>query len=266
MKRTGPIPQLVRLYHAFQRHRFVSLLASLILLLLAAALVYLFQDPGQRLLTGLTVAVLFDLMLLSAVNAVCLSRKTMIVAVSLAVPAALFSLVSAVVRAPSVHVINNLLAVVFVALVIVLVLDFLFRTRRVDVNMICASLCVYLLMGVVWASLYSLCEAFQPNSFIYAYADEVDPTSEDEIDPTRADEIDPTRMAFGAEKSLIPLYYSFVTLTTLGYGDWVPISPPAMILAILEAVVGQIYLTVLVARLVGLHIVHVTTRSSGDPS
>ena len=74
------------------------------------------------------------------------------------------------------------------------------------------------------------------------------------------------KMAFGGEKSLIPIYFSFVTLTTLGYGDMVPVSPPARILAILEAVVGQIYLTVLVARLVGLHIVHVTSESRDEPS
>ncbi len=73
-------------------------------------------------------------------------------------------------------------------------------------------------------------------------------------------------MVFGGEKSLIPMYYSFVALTTLGYGNIVPVSPPARILAILEATLGQIYLTVLVARLVGLHIAHVTFRSSGNLS
>lgn len=50
-------------------------------------------------------------------------------------------------------------------------------------------------------------------------------------------------------------YFSFETLTTLGYGDIVPRSPVARMLATLEAVMGQIYLTVLIARLVGLHIV-----------
>jgi hypothetical protein len=49
------------------------------------------------------------------------------------------------------------------------------------------------------------------------------------------------------------VYYSFVTLATLGYGDIVPLSPSARGLAILEAVVGQIYLVVVVARLVSLY-------------
>jgi hypothetical protein len=53
----------------------------------------------------------------------------------------------------------------------------------------------------------------------------------------------------------IYLYHSFVTLTTLGYGDLAPRSAPMRLLCSIEAVVGQVYLTVLVARLVGLHIV-----------
>jgi voltage-gated potassium channel Kch len=59
------------------------------------------------------------------------------------------------------------------------------------------------------------------------------------------------------------LYFSPVTLTTLGYGDIVPASRMARILAVLEAMAGQIYLTVLVARLVGLHISHSVSDESG---
>ena len=52
------------------------------------------------------------------------------------------------------------------------------------------------------------------------------------------------------------LYYSFVTLTTLGYGDVVPILPAARSMATLEALMGQLYLVIVVARLVALHITH----------
>lgn len=51
-------------------------------------------------------------------------------------------------------------------------------------------------------------------------------------------------------------YFSFVTLTTLGYGDIQPLSPPARTACWLEAVVGQIFLTVLIARFVGLNLVN----------
>ena len=68
----------------------------------------------------------------------------------------------------------------------------------------------------------------------------------------------------GARTGAEMVYYSFVTLTTLGYGDIVPVSPSARALATLEALTGQLYLTVLVARLVGLHITHSSRRPSAE--
>ncbi len=62
---------------------------------------------------------------------------------------------------------------------------------------------------------------------------------------------------FGGRNSTDALYFSFVTLTTLGFGDIAPISPLARTLVMLEAVTGQLFLAVLVARLVGLHITQV---------
>jgi hypothetical protein len=67
-------------------------------------------------------------------------------------------------------------------------------------------------------------------------------------------------MRFGGEQSLYPIYFSLVTMTTLGYGDITPDSDTSRMLASMEAVIGQIYLAVLVARLVGLQI----AQSSAD--
>lgn len=268
MKRTGPISELIRFHRAVQRYRFATLLFTLILLFVAIGIFSMVQKPSYRYFAGISIALAFDLVLLSAVNAVCRTRRTMIIAVSIAVPAALVSLASAVTKSIEVHAVSNVLGITFVTLVIVLVLDFLFRSHHVDANMICASLCVYLLIGVAWACLYSLCYVFQENSFVYAYADEVAQASiaDEVVKAGVSDEVPEARMLFGDERSLTPIYYSFVTLTTLGYGDIVPVSPPAKILAILEAVIGQIYLTVLVARLMGLHIIYVTTRPADNPS
>lgn len=58
------------------------------------------------------------------------------------------------------------------------------------------------------------------------------------------------------------MYYSFVTLTTLGYGDITPVSPAAKSFSFIEAVTGQIYIAVLIARLVGLHIAHSMSKDS----
>ena len=69
-------------------------------------------------------------------------------------------------------------------------------------------------------------------------------------------------MRLRAAEAVLPLYYSFITLTTLGYGDVVPVSAAARMFAAIEAVMGQLYLAVLVARLVGLHISHATMERS----
>ena len=100
----------------------------------------------------------------------------------------------------------------------------------VDLDRLMGSLCIYLLLGVLWAAYYALLQLLDPNAFHYT--------------ATPAQALPASHF----------LYHSFVTLTTLGYGDIVPVSPLARTAAYLEAVVGQIYLTVLVASLVGRHV------------
>jgi hypothetical protein len=60
------------------------------------------------------------------------------------------------------------------------------------------------------------------------------------------------------------LYFSFVTLCTLGYGDIVPVSPVAQTFSAVEAIIGQLYLAVLVARLVGMHTAHTLARHQNE--
>ena len=94
------------------------------------------------------------------------------------------------------------------------------------------ALCVYLLIGLTWGFMFLTLEGVQPGSFSLGQGQ-----------PTRIDK-DPAAL----------VYFSFITLSTVGYGDITPLSPPARAFAFMEAIIGQIYLAVLVARLVGLHI------------
>ena len=114
---------------------------------------------------------------------------------------------------------------------------------RVTGDRISAAICVYLLMGFLWAYVYGLIESLSPGSF--------------KLLPV---EIQPGEGALvasfpGREFSQL-VYFSFVTITTLGYGDITPANPLTRVLTTVEALMGQIYLVVLVARLVGLHIAH----------
>lgn len=87
-----------------------------------------------------------------------------------------------------------------------------------------AAICVYLLMGLGYAS-------------VYGFIGAVDPTGL--FGPQK-----------GAGDNVIRLYYSFITLTTVGYGDFVPYADPTRMIAVTEALIGQVYLVTIVALLV----------------
>jgi hypothetical protein len=230
------------------RHRFDTLLGALFLLLLSAPLVRLLTPGWHPYFARFMVAACFCVMLLSAVFAISERRWTAFVALLLAVPAILLSVLNVLLEQKGIVVAYHLLGMLFLGYTVVVILVYLFREQRVTLNMIFASLCVYLLLGVLWAEVYSLLEILEPKSFKFVYAE-------------AASDQD---MRFGGEKSVFPLYYSLVTMTTLGYGDIVPMSSAARMFAAVQALTGQLYLVVLVARLVGLHISQGVMRRNRD--
>lgn len=102
----------------------------------------------------------------------------------------------------------------------------------VDANLIIRAICGYFLIGVSFSFFYEILVWVDPNAISSANWGPGD---------------DPRDL-------LEPVYFSFVTLTTLGFGDIVPVSRFAKNIVSLEAIIGQMYLTILIARLVGLHI------------
>ena len=143
----------------------------------------------------------------------------------------------------------------FFWVLVVLTID-VFASGTVSRDRICGAICVYLIIGITWSILFSFLELAQPGSFVISGVKQ--PEIQAGLDASRADE-----EGFGAigpyhlhtmEGSYLT-YLSFVTLTSVGYGDVVPVSHAARTFAWLEAVVGQLYLAILVARLVGMHIV-----------
>lgn len=109
-----------------------------------------------------------------------------------------------------------------------------FAKGRMTGDRVAGAIAVYLLVGLLWALVYGIISATDPTAFrgIQAF----------------------TLEESGAQQDFI--YFSFVTLTTLGYGDMSPVAPAARTLAWFEAVFGQLYLGVTIARLVGLQISH----------
>ena len=100
----------------------------------------------------------------------------------------------------------------------------------ITANRLVGAVCVYLLLGVIWAMAYTIVNLVSPGSFS-GFAPMTDLGMDSEW-----------------------LYFSFVTMTTLGYGDILPVSATARGLAYMQAVVGQFYIAVLVAGLVGAYV------------
>lgn len=225
-----------------RRTRFLLLLVSLAALIFVSPFVA--RDIRARggwpeILGG----VLFVAMVLAAARAASRSRATLIAAWCLAIPLILIWVIDLLTGPNNIGVARHALDIVFVGYVVVLILGYLFTPAQVTANTIAASLCIYFLLAVLWAEVYSIMELMEPGSFVLA-------GSENSDEPMR----------LGGRATSLTLYYSLVTLTTLGYGDITPRTAPARMFAAMEAVTGQIYLTVLVARLVGMHILHSTGR------
>ncbi|MBU2891717.1 potassium channel family protein [Colwellia sp. D2M02] len=103
-------------------------------------------------------------------------------------------------------------------------------TGDIDGNKILGAICLYVLMGLIWAVLFTLLQLTFPNAF---------------------NSVTNTDQWFVLFPNFI--YFSFVTITTLGFGDISPALPLAKFLVYMEAIVGQFYLAILVASLVGSH-------------
>jgi hypothetical protein len=127
------------------------------------------------------------------------------------------------------HLLNDLDALVFIAFLAVLILRQALRAGRITSRRVQGSVAVYLLLGLLWAVSYDVIELLQPGSF--------------------------SSHTGGATAALPELaYFSFTTLTTLGLGDVLPLSPLARSFTMLEGLVGQLFPVILITRLVAMEI------------
>jgi hypothetical protein len=124
----------------------------------------------------------------------------------------------------------TLLRLLFLAYVTSVVGAAVFRGRRVTMDTLAGAACTYVLVGMAWANLYVVLELFRPGSFAI-----------------------PADWIVGPGHVVAPLtYFSFATMTTVGYVIH-PVTLQASMLSVLEAVVGQLYLAIIIGRIVGLH-------------
>lgn len=180
--------------------------------------------------------ILLSIVLLSSLYLVATGPRQLIIGAVLAIPTLGLSWTREFLWLPDQHYIINLLHLVFFAYVSIVMLRYIFSTQQVTVDIIFAALCTYLIIGLAWIFIYSCIELRVPGSFSSITANDYQAQQHDF------------------------LYYSFVTLSTLGYGDVTPLNDFAKPWAIIESIIGQFYLAIVLARLVGLQI---TARNLG---
>jgi len=204
---------------------------SLLLFLLS----FILLGPTIRThIGGILLIALFTLILLSAVYSLSERRATLIAVSFLAVPSIALNWIATLYHPSHWFMsVTYFINILFLLYVIVIIIKYVFFSGKIHPDLLFGALSGYLLIAILWAMFYAILENMTPGSF----AELMSGVPEND---------------FLSRKFEVLLYYSLITLTTLGYGDITPLTPLAKSLSALEAVIGQFYIAILVAGLVGI--------------
>ncbi len=211
------------------KRKFLFLLVSLLLLFFFYPFVQ--RSPAADIILD----IVFLVILLSSIYAISERKKFFFIALLLAVAGFGPTILNYFFATLTLRLVSVSAYGLFFILMAIEILSTIMKAKKVTTETIYASICVYLLLGIIWTMLYSAIEITEPGSFLSGGA--VIDVHEDHARRNLYDDFS---------------YYTFVTLTTLGYGDITPVSPIARALSSLEAVIGQLYIAVLIAGLVGI--------------
>jgi len=208
---------------AFSAAPFLILLSLILLMLILPA----FLDHWVS--TKILLDVFLTAILCALIYAIKSNRAQMIIGIILVLPLMLATWASYFIEISSLGLTTRIFTALFFGFAAVNILRLMLKNKDITRETIFAAIVAYLLIAFMWAFLYMVLEKLAPGSF---------------------------SIPQDALRSEIKhfQYFSFVTITTLGYGDVTPLTDKASALAMLEALVGQIYLVVLVAWLVGMYV------------
>lgn len=221
------------------RYRLLLLLIALILVLIIFPIIHE-QYSTYIIILELSVTIL----LIMGIYIISDNRSILTIAILVSILAFTIIWFNVILQSRNLLLFGLLLEVTFFSLVTVTIIRYVLTYKRVTADKIYGAICGYLLIGIIWAFIYTAIENAMPNSFEFG-------------SPIHRDynHLFSHRFYFGHF-----IYFSFITLTTTGYGDIIPVSAPARVFSGLEAVAGQLYTTILIARLVVLHIRHITQQ------
>jgi len=195
----------------------------LIVLLLMMLLHPLISDARK----GEFFTVAFTLVFLSGVYSIRSERHMLVKGLFLVVPAIVGSWAAHLMGSTVVYLISRAFEAAFFVFVTFVILRYIMTEREVTADTIYGAACAYIMIGLVFAIAYAWLDTFAPGSFRGL-------------------------TAAGSARTWEYIYFSLVTMTTLGYGDITPVHEGARSMATLQAILGQFYVAVLVARAVSL--------------
>ena len=214
-----------------ERDNFIYLLIALIFLLFSGAIFeQIDYRAGQWVVnTSLMVTLLVGIWSMERKNTTWVSPK-----IGMTLEVAILMITDSLIESNFLATVQLVASFLFLSLTTYLAWRQVMFTGAIDANKIVGAICIYILLGLVWAFAYMICEALFPGSLAGLDSEQWQYNMDDVI------------------------YYSMVTLTTLGYGDITPEQPLIRMLAYLEAVTGIFYTTVLVASLIGMRLASFT--------
>ncbi|MBS0189823.1 MAG: potassium channel family protein [Phycisphaerales bacterium] len=217
-----------RIQPGLRKHSVATFLIAMILfMVLAPAL--------ESLAWGdFIMSTLLSAMMLTGVLAVGASRRKLILGVMLVIPALVLRWLNHTQPNPMPPFLFLIGALTFLLFVMVNLLAFILRSPVVSSEVLCGGVVVYLILGLLWALAYTTVAELDPGAFTFTAGNNPNPLM----------------------KGVTAYYYSFITLNTVGYGDIVPASRTARMLAVMESTVGVFYMALMVARLVSLYTSH----------
>ena len=226
----------IRKIHFFLiKHRLLVFLITLLSLLIIFPFIH-------ELYSGYLVIVelFFSILLIAGIYIVSTNKQLLTVAVLLAMLTFTVIWFNIFMQNQNLLIFGLILQIIFFAVTTITIITHVLEYRKVTADKIYGAICGYLLIGFIWGLGYTLLETLMPNSFNFtnglSHA-----LSYPSSHPIHFYQF---------------FYFSYITLTTLGYGDVTPITNITRAFSSLEAITGQLYLAVLIARLVGLHISH----------
>ena len=213
-------------------------------LLLLLILVFFLSPFLDTWLAKIFLSIFLVLLLISGTAYTTTRRFPRLVSLVVATVALIFGVLRYFIESRLILGCSYISTAVFFFLLISVLLKQVFRDGPVTGHRIRGAIAAFLLIGITWAFIYESIAVFIPGAFSFSPSLTAAPGE--------------------PEHQSALAYYSFVTMTTLGYGDILPVHPAARLFAVIEALIGMLYPATLLARLVSLQIIYRTRRDDKE--